>query len=224
MSSLGYISDNQRPYRCNKLASTLGWTFVPVGSFLVHPSCSDLFPSSLFSIMLSNNLFASSDANPKLRCAPSFRWAPRKYIPFSRRSGVILEQVWYTIERFHNVFGLVDKFLSHQRHRMCERTTPPIWHHSHLETTVAFICELLSFLHGTEAEFNYCWRGLPDFQRVFPNPSWLMSGGTSGHQNPVSIFPWIDNCLLAKFDPLPKTSEWTDWFFWLLAGLITSST
>ena len=31
------------------------------------------------------------------------------------------------------------------------------------------------------------------FQRLFPNPSWLMSGGTSGHQNLVSIFPGIDN-------------------------------
>ena len=36
------------------------------------------------------------------------------------------------------------------------------------------------------------------FQRLFPNPSWLMSGRTSGHQNLVSIFPGIDNCLKAK--------------------------
>ena len=33
------------------------------------------------------------------------------------------------------------------------------------------------------------------FQRLFPNLSWLMSGRTSGHQNLVSIFPGIDNCL-----------------------------
>ena len=35
------------------------------------------------------------------------------------------------------------------------------------------------------------------FQRFFPNPGWLMSGRTSGHQNFVSIFPGIDNCLEA---------------------------
>ena len=33
------------------------------------------------------------------------------------------------------------------------------------------------------------------FQCLFPNPSWLMSGRTSGHQNLVSIFPGINNCL-----------------------------
>ena len=36
------------------------------------------------------------------------------------------------------------------------------------------------------------------FQRFFPNPSWLTSGRTSGHQNFVSIFPGINNCLKAK--------------------------
>ena len=36
------------------------------------------------------------------------------------------------------------------------------------------------------------------FQRLFPNPSWLTSGRTSGHQNLVSIFPGIDDCLKAK--------------------------
>ena len=39
------------------------------------------------------------------------------------------------------------------------------------------------------------------FQRLFPdfpNPSWLTSGRTSGHQNLISIFPGIDNCLKAK--------------------------
>ena len=36
------------------------------------------------------------------------------------------------------------------------------------------------------------------FQCLFLNASWLMSGRTSGHQNLVSIFPWIDNCLKAK--------------------------
>ena len=39
---------------------------------------------------------------------------------------------------------------------------------------------------------------LARFQRLFPIPSWLMSGRTSGHQNLVSIFPEIDNCLEAK--------------------------
>ena len=36
------------------------------------------------------------------------------------------------------------------------------------------------------------------FQRHFPNPSWLTSGITSGHQNLVSIFQRIDNCLKVK--------------------------
>ena len=39
---------------------------------------------------------------------------------------------------------------------------------------------------------------LARFQRFFPNPSWLMSGRTFGHQNLVSIFPGIDNCHIAK--------------------------
>ena len=38
---------------------------------------------------------------------------------------------------------------------------------------------------------------LPD-SSVFHNLSWLMSGRTSGHQNLVSIFPGINNCLKAK--------------------------
>ena len=33
------------------------------------------------------------------------------------------------------------------------------------------------------------------FQRLFPNPSWLTSERTSGHQNLVSIFPGIDSCV-----------------------------
>ena len=36
------------------------------------------------------------------------------------------------------------------------------------------------------------------FQRLFPNPSFLMSSRTSGHQNHASIFSEIDNCLKAK--------------------------
>ena len=39
---------------------------------------------------------------------------------------------------------------------------------------------------------------LARLQRLFPNPSWLMSGRTSGHQNRISIFSGIDNCLKAK--------------------------
>ena len=34
------------------------------------------------------------------------------------------------------------------------------------------------------------------YSSFFPNPSWLTSGRTSGHQNLVSIFPGIDNCLM----------------------------
>ena len=33
------------------------------------------------------------------------------------------------------------------------------------------------------------------FQLLSPNPSWLTSGRTSGHQNLVSVFQGIDNCL-----------------------------
>ena len=33
---------------------------------------------------------------------------------------------------------------------------------------------------------------------LFPNPSWLMSGRTSGHQNLSSIFPGLDSCLEAN--------------------------
>ena len=41
-----------------------------------------------------------------------------------------------------------------------------------------------------------CWIQNNEFQRLFPNPSWLTSGRTSGHQKLVATFPWIDNCLM----------------------------
>ena len=34
------------------------------------------------------------------------------------------------------------------------------------------------------------------FQRLFPNPNWLMPGRTSGHQKLVPTFSWIDNCFM----------------------------
>ena len=34
------------------------------------------------------------------------------------------------------------------------------------------------------------------FQRLFPNPSWLTLGRTSGDQKLHSTFPWIDNDIL----------------------------
>ena len=37
------------------------------------------------------------------------------------------------------------------------------------------------------------------FQRLFSNPGGLMSGRTSAHQNLVSLFPGIDNCLKTKW-------------------------
>ena len=56
-----------------------------------------------------------------------------------------------------------------------------------------FISDLIFFIsESREAEFNYCWRGC-----LFANPSWLMPGRTSGHQELVPTYPWIDNCLMA---------------------------
>ena len=36
------------------------------------------------------------------------------------------------------------------------------------------------------------------FQRLFPNPSWFMSGKTSGHQKLVPTIPSIDDCLMVS--------------------------
>ena len=54
-------------------------------------------------------------------------------------------------------------------------------------------------IQGTEAEFNYYCRGC-QIQTSLPLPVLveLTSEGTSGHQNLVSIFPGINNCLEAK--------------------------
>ena len=52
--------------------------------------------------------------------------------------------------------------------------------------------------YGMEAEFNYTVEEVVRFQRLFPNPSWLMSGRTSGHQNLVSKIPVVGKCFKAK--------------------------
>ena len=49
----------------------------------------------------------------------------------------------------------------------------------------------IQLLYGTAEE-------VARFQRLFPDPSRLTSGRTSNHQNLVSIFPGIANCLKAK--------------------------
>ena len=36
------------------------------------------------------------------------------------------------------------------------------------------------------------------FQRLFPNPSWLVWGKASRHQNLAPTFPRIDNCLIVQ--------------------------
>ena len=59
------------------------------------------------------------------------------------------------------------------------------------------------------------------FRRLFPNLSWLSSGRTSGHQNLISIFPWIDNCLKVaeslKVGCLPYAGTWMINWWWLVS-------
>ena len=37
-----------------------------------------------------------------------------------------------------------------------------------------------------------CLEEVAKFQRFFPNPSWLTSGRTSGHQKLIPTFPWMN--------------------------------
>ena len=63
------------------------------------------------------------------------------------------------------------------------------------------------------------------FQRLFPNPSWLVWGRASRHQKFAPTFPWIDNCLMVtKRDFLEmEASLWLNEKSWvsLKVGCLT---
>ena len=63
--------------------------------------------------------------------------------------------------------------------------------------------------HGTEAEIQLPLEEVSRFQRLFPNPSWLVWGRASHHQRLAPTFPLIDNCLITKRDfPEMEASLW----------------
>ena len=49
---------------------------------------------------------------------------------------------------------------------------------------------------GTEAEIQLPLKRFSRFQRLFPNPSWLVQGRASRHQKLAPTFPGIDSCLM----------------------------
>ena len=51
--------------------------------------------------------------------------------------------------------------------------------------------------YGTEAEIQLPLKRSSRFQRLFPNPSWLVWGRTSRYQKLAPTFPGIDSCLMA---------------------------
>ena len=63
---------------------------------------------------------------------------------------------------------------------------------------------------STEAEIQLPLKRSSRFQRLFPNPSWLVWGRASRHQKLAPIFPGIDSCLMVtKRDFLEmKASLW----------------
>ena len=54
-------------------------------------------------------------------------------------------------------------------------------------------------------KFNYRWGKVSRFQRLFPNPSWLVWGRASRHQKLAPTFPWLDNCLMVTKRDFLKT-------------------
>ena len=50
--------------------------------------------------------------------------------------------------------------------------------------------------YGTEAEIQLLLKRSSRFQRLFPNPSWLVWGRASRHQKLAPTFPGIDSCLM----------------------------
>ena len=91
---------------------------------------------------------------------------------------------------------------------------------------------------GTEAEIQLPLKRSSRFQRLFPNPSWLVWGRASRHQKLAPTFPGIDSCLMVtkgdfskwklKVDCLPNAvgkqpsipliylgRKWTlNWWWW----------
>ena len=49
---------------------------------------------------------------------------------------------------------------------------------------------------GTEAEIQLPLKRFSRFQRLFPNPSWLVWGRASRHQKLAPTFPGIDSCFM----------------------------
>ena len=54
----------------------------------------------------------------------------------------------------------------------------------------------LFWVCGTEAEIQLPLKRSSRFQRLFPNPSWLVWGRASRHQKLAPTFPGIDSCLM----------------------------
>ena len=55
---------------------------------------------------------------------------------------------------------------------------------------------LLILFWGTEADIQLPLKRSSRFQRLFPNPSWLVWGRASRHQKLAPTFPGIDSCLM----------------------------
>ena len=56
-------------------------------------------------------------------------------------------------------------------------------------------------IDGTEAETQLPLKRSSRFQRLFPNPSWLVWGRASRYQKLAPTFPGIDSCLMVtKWD------------------------
>ena len=52
------------------------------------------------------------------------------------------------------------------------------------------------YMLGTETEIQLPLKRSSRFQRLFPNPSWLVWGRASRHQKLAPTFPGIDSCLM----------------------------
>ena len=91
-------------------------------------------------------------------------------------------------------------------------------------------CILTFNLYTLQPHYNTSWinilggwnsttaREVSRFQRLFPNPSWLVWGRAFQHQKLAPTFPWIDNCLMVtKRDFLKmEASLWLNEKSWVL--------
>ena len=81
-----------------------------------------------------------------------------------------------------------------QAHLLATRLSRWLFHIVSLVT-----CSIYSssyFDYGTEVEIQLPLKRSSRFQRLFPNPSWLVWGRASRHQKLAPTFPGIDSCLL----------------------------